>query len=95
MARPRRWPRLLAALLLLTPGGGAHAAALWTDIAPAAIAPALDRPIAPEDLRAFTLDLEAMRALLAAVPHSEEIHRLMAAGSRASSGTWPAPTRRR
>lgn len=73
MSRPRHLPRLLAALILLSLGGGAHAAALWTDIAPAAIAPALDRPVAPEHFRALTLDLEAMRALLAAVPHEDRV----------------------
>ncbi|MBM4130647.1 hypothetical protein FJ250_06410 [bacterium] len=71
MSRPRQLPRLLAAFLLLCLGGGAHAAALWTDIAPAAIAPALDRPVAPEQFRALRLDLEAMRAQLAAVPHED------------------------
>lgn len=73
MSRPRHLPRLLAALFLMCLAGGANAAALWTDIAPAAIAPALDRPVAPEQFRALTLDLEAMRALLAGVPHEERV----------------------
>jgi len=74
MFRPLSPLRLLAVLLLLAlSSGSAFAAAIWTDVAPEAIAPTYDRPTTPERFRALRADLEALSAVLAGVPHEDVV----------------------